>query len=103
MSAIAKKLARVLWWYMLWFMRRPWMKRLQRHFFAPSLNGRVRQASESFKRQNRWARRWGLRMLTVSMNVLIASVLLTVIFETTLQLYESGALAVPEKRLESNP
>jgi hypothetical protein len=100
MSAIAARLARVLWFYMLWLMRRPWMKALQRRsmgFFRVRENPRK---WEHFKKQNRWARRWGLPMLVFSINLLLGSVLLTFTYLTAINLYTSGALQVPEKPVD---
>jgi len=81
---------------MLWLMRRPWMKRLQRNsakLFPASMQDR---AHRSMVRQNRFARRIGLPMLTVSMNLFLASILLTTTYFAVLSLYESGTLTATD-------
>lgn len=95
MSAIAHWIARQLWWGMLWFMRRPWMKRLQRastRIFGPAREARAR---ESLKRQNAFALRYGLRILTVAVMVLLASALITGSYLLLGYLNENGVLRVP--------
>ncbi len=80
---------------MLWFMRRPWMKRLQRastKWFGPE---REAKAWESLKRQNAFALRYGLRILTFAINLLLASILITGSFYLLGYLRDSGALTVP--------
>ncbi len=95
MSLLARILARFLWGKMLWLMRRPWMKRLQQvsqNLFPEPKRSEIRS---SWNRQNRWARRVGLPLLTVSMNLLLASILLTTAYFLVLGLYEGGFLAPP--------
>jgi hypothetical protein len=95
MSAIAKDMARLLWWYLLWVMRRPWMKRLQKGWLNWVREAKRQGAAESVKKQNRWARRFGLPLLTLAMNLLLVSVILTVAYLTAINLYEAGAFSVP--------
>jgi hypothetical protein len=47
---------------------------------------------DSMKRQNRFARRIGLPLLTAAVTLLLASVILTTSYLTILRLYESGYL-----------
>ena len=97
MSVLARWIAWHLWAAMLWLMRRPWMKRLQRGW-AQALPARMREgARASVSRQNRFARRYGLPMLTFSVNLLLASVALTLAFLVALRLAESGALSLPDE------
>lgn len=78
---------------MLWFMRRPWMKRLQRASLKWFKNPKV---VESMKGQNRLARKYGLGTITVAINVLFASFLVTGSYLLAIRLYESGALNGPQ-------
>lgn len=96
MSALARLLARRLWWALLWLMRRPWMKRLHRATAAWLPEGARRRARRSIVRQNRLARRYGLMTLTFSFNLLLASLALTLTFMAALHLYESGVLTLPD-------
>jgi len=96
MSMLARILARLLWANMLWTMRRPWMKRLQTASLNLFRGERRERARESLIRQNRWARRTGLTLLTFSFNMLLASMILTGSYFLILNLYESGLLAPTE-------
>jgi hypothetical protein len=96
MSALAAWISRKLWGHMLWLMRRPWMKDLQRrssHLFTDRYRPKAR---ESLVRQNRFARRYGLTLLTLSMTLLLASVAITVTYFIAMSMYESGYLTAPE-------
>jgi hypothetical protein len=95
MGALARFLARQLWWGMLWLMRRPWMKRLQNRsttIFGPKREVKMRA---SLHRQNAIARRWGLTLITLMMNLLLASIVITLVYTTALGMYESGLLKGP--------
>jgi hypothetical protein len=73
-------LARLIWAAMLWFMRRRWMRRFQRWAIRLSPEGPKRdKAWAGFRRQERWARRHGLRLLTGVVSVCLYAVLLNLI------------------------
>jgi hypothetical protein len=76
-------------------MRRPWMKALQRSSTSFMARRFGRRARESMIRQNRFARRYGLPMLTVSITLLLASVAITATYFAALSLYDSGYLTPP--------
>lgn len=96
MSALASWIARILWGHMLWTMRRPWLKRLGRA--APNLFGPERKTRmlESMRRQNRFARRIGLPLLTVSVNLLLASMVITSCYLLVLRMVDAGVLEPSE-------
>lgn len=96
MNSVAHFAARRLWWAMLWLMRRAWMKRLQRASFRLFKDGNRGRAWKSFQRQNAFARRWGLRMLTAALNLLLASLAITVSFFVITYLIDTGALTLPK-------
>ena len=75
---------------MLWIMRRPWMKGLQRSSLRLVREARRSEVSQSIKRQNRWARRVGLPLLTLSINLLLASIVITTSYFLILGVYEQG-------------
>ena len=81
---------------MLWTMRRPWLKRLGRA--APEMFGADRRLKmlESMKRQNRYARRIGLPLLTLSVNMLLASMIITTSYMLVLRMVDSGWLQPTE-------
>jgi hypothetical protein len=77
---------------MLWMMRRPWMKRLQRAAEGLVPERKRERVKVSMNRQNRWARRVGLRLLTFSFNVLLGSMIVTGAYFLILGIYEAGYL-----------
>jgi hypothetical protein len=95
MSWLAGRLARFVWFGMLWFMRRPPIKRLRRSsvLLVPS---RCRErAWRSVVRQDRFARRWGLLTLTLMFNLLLASTLVSGSIVAATALYEAGVFTPP--------
>ena len=54
-------------------------------------------ARSSQMRQNRFARRVGLPVLTVMMNLVLGSIIITTCFEIAMNLYESGYLSMPKE------
>lgn len=87
----------MLWGHMLWVMRRPWMKRLQRASQRLFPEHKRAKAIQSMNRQNRWARRFGLKLLTFSVNMFLASVIVTATYFVVLDLYQGGYLEPPKK------
>jgi predicted MFS family arabinose efflux permease len=102
MSAIANFLARRCWYWMLYFMRRPWMKRLQHRWLREVPGDRHLQFPNSFKNQNRFARRWGLPLLQLSFNLFLASVFVTFAYFTAVTMYENGLFNPPPKAVASS-
>ena len=103
MRPISLWFARRAWWGLLWLMRRRWMVRAQ-VFPARFLRGRHR---ETFLRrhyaQNRFARRIGLPLLTVAFEALLASVILSVMYQGALRLVEGGYIAPESLRARRAP
>jgi len=65
MNFIASRIARKIWWAMIWFMRRRWMRRLQRNSIKIVPDGPLRvRAWANYRRRERFARRHGLAILT---------------------------------------
>lgn len=95
MSALAKFIARWIWWWCLWLMRRPWMKALQRRsrfLYPPSARGR---ATEALVRQNRFARRHGVSIISFVIQLFFAYAIVMYTFVVALSLYEDGFFALP--------
>lgn len=100
MSFLAQALARRLWAAMLWFMRRKWMKRLQRSSVTLFPEGPRRdKAWEGFRNQERFARKYGLRILTGVITVCLYSILLLVLYNVVYLALEQGWL--PTRETES--
>lgn len=71
------------------------MKRLHRRTAELFPESRRERIQGSLNRQNQWARRAGLPLLTFSINILLASMVLTTSYFLILGLYEGGYLAPP--------
>lgn len=93
MSYVARVIARQLWAAMLWFMRRPWMKKLQRGSVKLFPEGDRRdRAWASFRRQERFARKYGLKILTVVVTLCLTSVVLLFAYSLIMRALEEGWL-----------
>lgn len=95
MSFVATQIARRVWFAMLWFMRRQWMRRLQRgsvKFFPEG--PRRERAWGKFRRQERFARKYGLKILTVTLTLCLYFVVLLVIYNFLTIAIEQGWLPV---------
>jgi hypothetical protein len=92
----AEWIARRLWWVMLWVMRRPLMKRLRRLSWEiwPSPIGR--RVKASILGQDRFARLYGLDILTVSVKFSLNCFFIMSAFVSSLVLYDHGVLTMPE-------
>lgn len=94
MSRLAGILSRIVWWWSLWLMRRPWMKGLQRKAINLIPKHRRAKSRASILRQNRFARRWGLPVINLSITLLLASIVLSACFQVALYMYDSGVLTM---------
>lgn len=81
---------------MLWLMRRPWMKRLQRLSMGARGTPREAKARRSLARQNAFARRVGLFVITLCFNLLFGSILVLGAFAAAIELRDSGLLSYPQ-------
>lgn len=82
---------------MLWLMRRPWMKRLEKATFLLVPERFRPGVFNRHLRQNRWARKFGLPILTASMNVFLATVTVSAMYVSAIYLEASGILTPPER------
>lgn len=92
MSRVARWLARLLWGHMLWTMRRPFIRTVRRS------TAKRFGSWESVKRQDRFARRHGLPLLTAMLTLLVASMVLTAMFLAAVWMSEEGLFARPALR-----
>ena len=95
MSALANFMARIIWRAVLWLMRRNWMKAIQRNTIRMVPERFRAKAAAGQNRQNRFARRIGLPMLKVMMNLVLGSIIITVTFLLATHLYDAGILTMP--------
>jgi hypothetical protein len=84
-------------------MRRPWMSRLQRRSLLLFPAAARERTWKSMVRQNRFARRYGLRILVVAVNILLASIVITVCFLMALNWADQGIFTVPDAIRERMP
>jgi len=97
MSAIANWLARHTWYWMLYGMRRPWIKRLQHRWLRSYPGEPYKRFPPGFVKQNRFARKVGLHLLTFTINLFLVSVVLTFFYEGATYMLESGMFQPPER------
>lgn len=84
-------LARHLWWAMLWWMRRPFIRRLQRWSLTLFPEGPKREkARQNYLRQERFARRIGLPVLRVAVGAFVVVVQLTLVYFLILEAFNRG-------------
>lgn len=103
MSAVATVFARRLWAAMLWFMRRPWMKRLQRNSVKIFPEGPRRdKAWESFRKQERFARRYGLKILVWVVTLCLYCLTFVLIYSVLSNGIEQGWLPVKPEQMSSD-
>ncbi|HRJ27447.1 MAG TPA: hypothetical protein PLO61_08075 [Fimbriimonadaceae bacterium] len=97
MSPLAEWLARRLWWLMLKLMRTRGMRRAQTYLIRRAPPERAAKMLANLHRQNRLARKIGLKLLTIAMQLLLASVIITLVVMGVLYLAEIGALKPPRE------
>lgn len=90
MIEIARWMGDRLWYLLLWIMRRPLIKRLERGSFR-LMPGKWRsRAWENHKRQNAFARRWGRKLMRFCSYVLLISTSIQLIVLIMMALAEQG-------------
>lgn len=82
---------------MLYFMRRPWMKGLQRRWLREVEGEPYKRFPDSFIRQNRFARRFGLKLLVVTINIFLGSVFITSSFYLAMYMMDNGYFNPPQR------
>ncbi len=95
MSSIANFLARLIWFGILWLMRRKWIKAIQKKSVRILPKGMRARAWACLVRRNRYFIRIGLPMLKFLMNLVVGSLIITSTFLTAMRLFESGYLTIP--------
>lgn len=96
MSFVADWLARRLWAAMLWFMRRPAIRRLQRGHVLLFPKGAREEAWRRFRAQERFARRHGLTLLRWTMVLALSLFVMSLAYLFVMRLVESGAFELAE-------
>ena len=91
----SKWLARKTWGFMLWIMRRPWIKRFRRRMIERQIRAGA-PGWLSIEAHDRWAFRHGQRFLGYCFGMLFGSILLSGCLLLAMRLYEVGALQPPE-------
>jgi hypothetical protein len=91
MNDLARWLARIVWWYMLRFMRLKRVQRMRRYWLRAVPAATARRMIS----QDRFARRHGMAVLTFSLTLMFASFALTGCYFAALALVGSGVLGQP--------
>lgn len=89
---VAQWLAKMTWGLMLRFMRLPRIKAFPRQWLEKNNTPKRRAAYENHLRQNRFARKHGLRILTWMYAFLVFSLFATVAYTSALALARSGVI-----------
>ncbi|RYG25923.1 hypothetical protein EON82_05330 [bacterium] len=92
MQRLARWIARKLWWVSLWLMRRGWMRRLQAASVGWMSPEKASRARLNLVRQNAFARRIGLRLLTFVVTLFLISLAIQFVYSSAIYLVESGVL-----------
>ena len=101
LTRLSAILARHIWAGMLWFMRRPRIKRMRRRIWERWPEPRRTRIKDSIQGQDRWALRYGRRIVTVLVAFALGSLLVFSTYYLALWLVESGALTMPPHLRES--
>ncbi len=86
--------ARQLWYGMLWFMRRPRIKRFRLHWHQRIAEPARTKAWNNYRRQERWARRYGLKIMQVVVTLFSLVILSQLFAALVYTLQAQGAFRV---------
>jgi hypothetical protein len=84
------------WFFVLFWMRRPWMKKLHLFPMARMNEEKGRAYYEKYKQQNRFARKIGLPTLQVVFFLFVASILIQITLLVALRMNDQGWLTPPK-------
>jgi hypothetical protein len=97
MSSIARWLARITWFWIIQWMRKPWMRRAH---LAPlrwmKTEDRKEKFLDSYRKQNRLARRIGIPMLKTVYFIFLACMALQITYSVAMTMNEKGWLSPPQ-------
>ncbi|MDX2064790.1 MAG: hypothetical protein SFX74_03500 [Fimbriimonadaceae bacterium] len=96
MGRIATAIARWIWGGMLWFMRRPVLKRARRNAVKILPESLRERAQRSIHAQDRFARRYGIRMLAAVIQLCAVSMLFSITMTLVLIALQNGWLSAPD-------
>jgi hypothetical protein len=88
--------ARRIWAGMLWLMRRRGIRRFQRRMISAVPAPARPRFHEMFLAQERFARRHGLRMLTLVVGLFFVSLAFTMVYSGMTEIFNRGWLKLPE-------
>ncbi len=88
---------------MLWVMRRPRVRRLQRASISWVPLASRERARQSYLKQERWARRHGLWMLRLVIQMFLLSLSLTLLFMLGLEAFNQGWIPLPKSSSQVAP
>ena len=88
------RLARLIWWWTLWSIRRSPVRRVN-HRIARHLGKNGSAFLERGKRQNAWARRHAIQLLRWALNVFFFTLLCAVLYSVCEWAFENGYFNAP--------
>jgi hypothetical protein len=92
MTQCAHWLARHVWWFLLWFLRRPAIK-----LFRATAHQRLPKSMQAKAHRNvvehdKFARKYGVQVLTIMFLILITSILLSLTGWVVLRMIDNGVI-----------
>jgi len=96
-DGITRTVARQIYGGMLWLMRRPFIRRMQRGSLNLIPASRREKARQSYLRQERFARRIGLPLVTFVVGLAFLSILATAMTMLILEGINQGWFLVPTR------
>jgi hypothetical protein len=100
---ISRFLARYIWSWMLWLVRRPWMKRIQSTSTLLLPKPMRARGLYAMKRQNAFARRHGLNWLTGVVAFFLVTVGTAWTYQAAVSAVESGIFNPPANMVAEFP
>lgn len=82
---------------MLWFMRRPPIKRLRRNWIKWVPESRREKQWQQFRRQEAWARRYGVSIIKWTLTLFLAAILFQLVAAWVYYQQAAGAFDVSER------
>jgi len=101
MGRLSYEIARFIWALLLWIIRRPTIKRIRQQL-PNRLPGPMREgASDSMLRQDKFARKYGIRILQFTVSVVGLMIVFSLVSNLVLFAVDQGWLSVPSNADQS--
>lgn len=100
MSQFAEILARWVWGWLMWFVRRPAVKRFQNNALQNGPEKMRPMRRRWMVANNRFARRYGRMILTGAFNFLFASFIIAACLQAAMYMFDHGLLTMSSELKE---